>query len=249
MSPARDDARAPGSPAKRVMFAFARANIRDGDLLLWRGDYVVSKVFEWLTDSYYSHAAIAAHWGDELMLLQAEAVGIQAVPLHVTVAKYPGRVDWYPLRSEIRRTIDLAPVLHEAKRCLGWEFGYLEVLRAIGYRVLGIHNPYDAKHPHAMFCSEYVSTCFRKAGVVFKENTDDADTFPQDIANARTIVEFAGTIHADATMPEVAGVVPALPLGGPIASTKRGEHVAESPESVVHDPAGPAREGEDLPAE
>ena len=211
------------SPEKPVRFGEARARMETGDIVFCRGQYWISHVFERLTHSFYSHAAIAAYWDDKLMLLQAEAFGIQAVPLRATVAKYPGRVDWYRLQPEYRAKLNVDAMLKTAKKHLGDEFGYLQVARAIGYRVFGIGRPKDAKHPHAMFCSEYVSCCFRAGGVTFGDYPD-IDTFPETIALSPQVM-YLGTIHEDLATKDDA--VPVLPLGP-------AQRPAQPVESVPH---------------
>jgi hypothetical protein len=182
-----------------IPFATARRDMRTGDLLFWHGDYLISKLFERATGSYYSHAAIASRWDDRLILLQAEALGIQAVPLHITVAKYPGRVDWFRLTPEALALVDMEMVLHRAQHFLGLEFGYIEVARALAYRVFGIGDPHDPKHPRGMFCSEYVATAFEAAKFSFTDRPP-IETFPQDIVNSGKVMRI-GTIHPDGTMP------------------------------------------------
>jgi hypothetical protein len=113
-------------------------------------------------------------------------------------------------------------VLKTAKKYLGLEFGYVEVARALAYRVFGIGHPGDAKHPHGMFCSEYVSCCFRAGGVAFSDYPD-IDTFPETIAMSGK-VDYLGTIHQDGAKDDA---VPVLPL-------RRAERPAQPVEGVPH---------------
>jgi hypothetical protein len=182
-----------------IPFKTAHDNMQTGDLLFWHGDYLVSKIFERLTGSYYSHAAIAVRWEGELILLQAEALGIQAVPLHVTVAKYPGRVDWFRLTTDALALVDMKVMLHRAQHYLGLEFGYIEVARALAYRVFGIGDPHDGKHPRGMFCSEFVATAFESPKFSFT-GCPPIQTFPQDIVGSGKVMRI-GTIHPDPSMP------------------------------------------------
>src|SRR5262249_32022887 len=49
-------------PETSINAAEAERRIQDGDILLWRGNYSVSKAFELLTGSWYTHAAFVVHW-------------------------------------------------------------------------------------------------------------------------------------------------------------------------------------------
>jgi hypothetical protein len=190
-------------PHDRVIPAStARHDMIDGDILLWHGDYWVSKLFERVTGSRYSHAAIAARWDGELILMQAEALGIQAVPLMAAVKRYPGLVDWYRLSPKGFGTLSqpngVELVLRCARRYLGLRYGYLEVFRSLVYRLalrrLGFPALHDPKHPHAMFCSEYVATAFKAGGIAFAD--DSIDTMPDDIVGSDLVMKI-GHIKAD----------------------------------------------------
>jgi hypothetical protein len=183
-----------------IPFKTAHDNMRTGDLLFWHGDYLISRLFERATGSYYSHAAIAAWCKGHLILLQAEALGIEAVPLHVTVAKYPGRVDWFRLTVDALGLVDMDAVLRRAQKYLGMRYGYFEVAKALAARVFGFGDPRDPKHPHAMFCSEYVATAFDSPKFRFTSRPA-IQTFPQDIVGSGNVMRV-GTIHPDPSMPK-----------------------------------------------
>jgi hypothetical protein len=180
----------------------ARRDMKNGDILLWHGDYWVSKMFERVTGSRYSHAAIASRWDGELILMQAEALGIQAVPLMAAVKRYPGLVDWYRLSPKGFGTLTqpggMDLVVRSARQYLGLKYGYVEVFRSLVYRLalrrLGFPAPHDPKHPHAMFCSEYVATAFKAGGIVFAD--DSIDTMPDDIVGSDLVMKI-GHIKAD----------------------------------------------------
>jgi hypothetical protein len=181
---------------RSLTLSAARNDFADGDLLLWRGQYLVSKFFERWTNGRYSHAALVANWDDTQMVLQAEAPYIQAVPLRRTVRKYPGSVYWYKLAPEYESGIDVEKVLHEARRYLGRSFGYLDIFRDMMHRRFHWPLPHDPKKPKAMFCSEYVSHCFRTGGMPIVPDREDMDTLPSDIAESKNLV-FQATLKPD----------------------------------------------------
>jgi hypothetical protein len=190
-----------GREERRGDYSHVRPQIQDGDVLLWRGNYATSIVFRFLTRSPYTHAAIAARWGDRLMILQAELVGIQAVPLSATVKRYNGLVDWYRIKDEYRSAVD--KVLAKATGDLGRAFGIVAVIRStwkrflratgIVHRRLGLSLNPKSPRARAMFCSQYVSSCFRAGGLQLTSRPD-IDTLPGDIKDS-DVLEFQVTIH------------------------------------------------------
>jgi hypothetical protein len=187
-----------------------RPHIQDGDVLLWRGHYAISTVFRLATGSWYTHAAIAVWWGDRLMILQAEPVGLQAVPLSSTVKRYDGLVDWYKIKDEYRDPVKVGRVLAEAKKDLGLPFGTLAALRSswnrflqisgIVHRRLGFPLFRSPRNRRAMFCAQYVSRCFRAGGLHLTSHPD-IDTLPGDVAHS-DLLEFQTRIHDDPHKPK-----------------------------------------------
>jgi hypothetical protein len=198
MADAPSTSGAPGTPIKMISLTEARTRMEDCDIILCRGVYGVSKMFEKLTKRAYSHAAVVAKWGDHWMLCQAEAGGVQAVPLHITVNKYNGAVYWYKLTPEARQKMNQARILREIKHDLGVPFGIWPVLRDLAYRYmgfkyLGMKAPTDTKEPGSMFCSQYVAHCFRTGGLPLCDHLD-INTLPADIQSSK-YVQYVATIH------------------------------------------------------
>lgn len=180
--------------------------VQDGDLFFFRGRFQVSKLFVWLTHSYYSHVAVVAWWGDRLMILQAEGPGVQAVPLSVAVAEYPGRADWYRLRHESIPDAGrkLPQVLGHARADLGLKFGLGDALRSLfrWLKKVPFRNP---KSPKALFCAEYVERSFRLGGVPLPRTANgevpaDILCWPQDLAIS-PLVAYQATIRHDPRVP------------------------------------------------
>lgn len=187
--------RAPAPPGETIVrYSEIRKSIRDGDILLFRGNYLISKLFRKVDKSYYSHAALVAWWDDRLMVLQAEGAGIQAVPMSVAVDIYPGKVDWYKLRHEDFSDPQekLAHVLTEAKSDLGLAYGYVDLLRNI-WRWITKVKLRDPMKPHAMFCSEYVERSYRVGGMPLTDRPD-VTTMPKHIAASKHL-DYQQTIH------------------------------------------------------
>src|SRR5262245_66124760 len=70
------------------------ADIRDGDLLLFRGRGVIARLIGVAGRSEYSHAARAVWWGYDLFCCEVrELRGGRAVTLESQVRKFPGLID------------------------------------------------------------------------------------------------------------------------------------------------------------
>ena len=191
------------------------------DLILCRGSYGVSKLFEKLTKRAYSHAAVVARWGDMWMLCQAEAGGVQAVPLNTTVAKYNGAVYWFKLTPEARQRLNIERTVQEVKRDLGVAYGYWPVLRDLAYRYLGfkylgMKKPEDSTEPGSMYCSQYVAHCFRAGGLPLCDHTD-INTLPADIESS-PYVQYVATIHQAPNEEATSAVIAAKSQGASASS-------------------------------
>lgn len=190
-----DDGLTDVPPEKLLQYGDIRGNIQDGDVFLFRGTVLLSRMIEKYSHGSYSHCAIAAGWGDRKMLLQAELTGgVQAVPISVAVGTYKGRVDWYGLRPEARKKVDLAALLAEAKADLGLSYATSDLLRVAAHNIFRAVLPADSVDPQALFCSQYVARCFRKGGLAFDDS--DVGTSPSEIA-ASEALEFRGVILHD----------------------------------------------------
>lgn len=198
-----------------------RDQIQDGDLFFFRGNFRSSRLFTWLTKGYYSHSTIVCWWGDRLMILQAEGVGLQAIPLSVAVQEYPGRADWYRLQREAAPHVGekVPGVLAEARADLGLKFGTLDLFRSL-FRWVGKVKFRNPMSPRGLFCAEYVERCFRVAGLPLRVDADgrhvppDILCFPQDLAESPLVRYQATVLHN----PAVAGArtvddVPVPPPG------------------------------------
>ncbi|HEX4446064.1 MAG TPA: hypothetical protein VH044_04985 [Polyangiaceae bacterium] len=181
---------------QQLQYGDIRGRVEDGDILLFRGTIFLSRVIERVSHGAYSHCAIAAAWGERKMILQAEIMGgVQVVPLSVAVGTYRGRVDWYKVRPEVRAKLNMGVLLAEARADLGLTYATSDLLRVAAHSLFGAGLPSDCDNPHALFCSQYVERCFRKAGVALSTDSD-VGTSPSRIANSQALV-YQGMIAHD----------------------------------------------------
>ena len=103
-----------------------RHELRTGDLLLFRGNRLISGWIEELSDSPYSHCAILARWGERIIAFQADLRGVEILPASTMVCKYQGKVDWWSLKSEWRGAdgLDERLLLDTALTLLGIKYAY-----------------------------------------------------------------------------------------------------------------------------
>ena len=154
------------TPPRQLEYGDIRDRVEDGDIILFRGTILFSRVIETVSHGAYSHCAIAANWAERKMLLQAELMGgVQAVPLSVAAGTYNGRVDWYKIAPQWRAKLNIPALLTEARADLGLTYATSELLRVAAHELFGSKLPADCDNPHALFCSQYVARCFRKAGL------------------------------------------------------------------------------------
>jgi hypothetical protein len=155
-----------GFSEQRVLVDYAgiRREIRDGDILLFRGKSWLSRIICRVTGSPYSHAAIVAWWNDRLMVLEAVGKGIVASRMSVVVSQYPGKVELWTTDQDLART----EVIRAAQRLLGKRYSPYKLIRNLERLVFGRprHDEADPEAPpDDFFCSEFVSRVWRAGGV------------------------------------------------------------------------------------
>jgi len=108
------------------------ATIRDGDLLLFRGRCVLSRLIGIAGRSEYTHAARAVWWGDLLFCCEVrELKGGRAVTLESQVRKYPGQIDVFGTNPGLRwREYDRGGAVRYLRQLAGCDYGYFNVLKA-----------------------------------------------------------------------------------------------------------------------
>jgi hypothetical protein len=180
------------APDDTLFYHDVRAAMEDGDVLLFRGSVLTSRIIQSVSSGVYSHSGIAVWWGDRLMLCQAVEDGVQAVPMRVGLTGYEGAADWYKLRPDTRAAIDLAAFVLEAKRDLGLPYSHTSLVEEGAHVLFGTSMPDEGEFPTGFLCSQYVAHCYRKAGLPLCDKAD-VDTSPTDIA-VSPVLELMGTI-------------------------------------------------------
>lgn len=167
--------------------------IRDGDLLLFRGRGLLSRLIGVAGRSEYTHAARAVWWGDLLFCCEVrERKGGRAVTLESQVQKYPGMIDVFETNPSRRwDDYDRRGAVSYTRRLAGCDYGYLGVLKAALrhlplWRFLIRPDMNDQKRTsQPPFCSQACAMADRLGGGVDPvPHLADRVTEPADLARS-----------------------------------------------------------------
>lgn len=167
-----------------VEYPDVRAQIQDGDVLLFQGTHWFSRFIRWGSGSAYSHAGVALWWGPRLMVVQAVGKGVEAVPLSVAVDRYSGQVDWYQPLPEVRARLRPDLFVTAALDEVGKPYAVRGLVRLAWLVWNGrLRKRRDPKRAaRERFCSQLVSYCYRVAQADLVPGRADAHTSPADLA-------------------------------------------------------------------
>ncbi|HEX7844018.1 MAG TPA: hypothetical protein VF469_41370 [Kofleriaceae bacterium] len=181
-------------PRVLVHYAGIRREIRDGDILLFRGKSWLSRIICRVTGSPYSHAAIVAWWNERLMMLEAVGKGIVVSRMSVVVNTYSGKVELWTTDEDLGR----AEVILAAQRLLGKRYSPYKLIRNLERLVFGRprHEEADPEAPPGDFvCSEFVSRVWRAGGIDLVGDSPDMYTKPSDIARSPHLRKVGGVVR------------------------------------------------------
>lgn len=176
-------------------YADVRKEIRDGDVLCFRGAAALSKVIMKLSKGQFSHGALAFWWNDRLMVLQAElGPGVQAVPVSRAVGRYDGRVEWFTLRDEHRTAERIDTLRRAAQMHLGDPYSAVDLFLVGLHYAIGTPLPKVRRTEHEFVCSQYVAYCYAQAGLDLAPSKPDIGTTPEDLARS-PFLQHRGTLR------------------------------------------------------
>jgi hypothetical protein len=192
--------KAVGASAKPggLVYSEVRGEIRTGDIFLFQGQSAISRLIRWGSESPYSHAGFAAWWDGRLLVFQSAGRGAEVLPVSSAVDAYDGQVDWFALDEGQRARVDPNHLVTFAVTLLGRSYakrGLIQLMLRMAWgRFRGRPDPKDC--PDTVFCSQYVSYCYRSAGLDLVEGTDDGSTSPGDLARSPLLTR-RGVLHAN----------------------------------------------------
>jgi hypothetical protein len=180
------------TPAGQQWYDEARAGIRSGDVLMYRGHGPISRLIRLATGSPYSHAGIAARWNDRLMVMEAVGKGVVVTPLSANVTGYHGSVELFTAVPEISDEVR-ERMIRYAQEELGKEYGRWNAI-VLGLRLLlkrGIEARDRLRRDRRLFCSHYVAQVYNVGGHDLKRGVSDRFMSPGDIARSPVLRRVA----------------------------------------------------------
>ena len=177
-------------------YAETRKRIRSGDVLLYRPCNLLGRLIARLGRSEYSHAAMAAWWGERLMCLESlQGVGGRAALLSHQVHRWPGIIDVYGPIVHLDRAVVLEAMIGITGRRYGWwSLLRAAVLHLPVARLLVRPETDDAANGTLPFCSQAVAMAYRAAGLDLVPNLADRLTEPGDLARSADL-HYLCTLH------------------------------------------------------
>ena len=170
---------------KKIRYEDIRSQIKDGDVLMFKGRYFSSSIIRWLTGSFYSHAGIAVWWNRRLMVMEAVERGVGILPLSRKIGSYRGDVEWFCSKKEIPERDRLRMILF-AQEELGKSYArWREIL--FGWKILlrrNLSEKDELRRENKLYCSQYVARTYNAIGLDLKKNRDDRFMSPDDVANS-----------------------------------------------------------------
>ena len=176
-------------PANPITYRDSRPQILNGDVLLFEGKNLASRLIRWATRSRYSHAGIAVWWNDRLMVMEAVGKGVSISPLSRNVRHYHGHVHWYTAKHPIPENKRIAMVRF-AQEELGKEYAlWKAVLLGLSILFKSDADQRDAlRRENKLYCSWYFAQIYNSIGLDLKKGTSDRFMTPQDIARSPQLV-------------------------------------------------------------
>jgi hypothetical protein len=183
------------SASPSLEYADNRSSIRNGDVLMYRGRTMESRIIQWATHSRYSHAGLAVWWNNRLMVMEAVGKGVIVTPLSNNVSSYRGDVEWFTSVEEIPEDQRMVMV-DFAQQELGKEYALWRAV-LLGVRLLFKHDLRTRDHLRRegrLFCSHYVAETYNALGRDLKRGVSDRFMSPGDIASS-PLLKRIGTLR------------------------------------------------------
>jgi len=173
------------TPVATVEYEVRRLQIKNGDVLMYRGRSLESRLIRWATRSKYSHAGLAVWWNYRLMVMEAVGRGVIVTPLSKNVSSYRGYVEWFTSVEDIPDEQRLR-LVEFAQQELGKEYALWRAV-ILGLRLLFQHDVDKRdrlRREGRLFCSHFVAEAYNAVGRDLKKGVSDRFMSPGDIASS-----------------------------------------------------------------
>lgn len=191
---------APALPWRRApdqSYTDARAAIHDGDVLMYRGRSLVSRLIRFVTRSPYSHAGLAVWWNSRLMVMEAVGKGVVVTTLSANIRGYHGHLEWFAPLDPISPE-DQKRMIRVAQEELGKEYARWRAI-LLGLRVL-FHRDVETRdrlrRERTLFCSHYVAQVYNAIGRDLMRGVSDRFMSPADIARSPLLIRKTTLKHS-----------------------------------------------------
>lgn len=162
-----------------------RNQIQNGDVLMYRGRSLESRIIMFVTRSRYSHAGIAVWWNERLMVMEAIGKGVVVQSLSQSVYDFYGDVELFTSKEEIPPEQRLQMITF-AQQELGKEYAAWRAI-LLGLKILFQKNKErrdKLRRERRLFCSYYVAQTYNSIGRDLKKGVSDRFMTPGDIAES-----------------------------------------------------------------
>lgn len=161
-----------------------RKEIKNGDILMYKGKGTVSSIIKFLTHSQYSHAGVAVWWNERMMVMEAVGKGVILSPLSRNIEHFKGDVEWFQYKGGISKE-DRIKIIVRGQKELGKKYATWKVVW-FGIKIyLKLHLKKDnATKSDRLFCSEYVSAMYGAINLDLDMDKANRNTSPDDIVKS-----------------------------------------------------------------
>lgn len=179
----------------KIVYEKVRNNIRNGDVLLYKGKGILSYIIQKGTRSEYSHSGIAAWWNDRLMVMEVIRKGVVVTAISRNVSRYHGDIEWYTAKNNISKDQRVL-MIRFAQKKLGHEYNFLELftiaVKIIFNKIIKLKKFKDER----LICSQYVAEIYKAIGIEIKKNVVPSLITPADIAWSKEL-RFNGVLKTE----------------------------------------------------
>ncbi len=179
-------------------YAKARKRLKNGDVLLYKGQGPISWIIKKVTKSEYSHSGIVVWWNNRLMVMEARSKkGVIVSPLSRSICGYKGTVEWYTAKKRLTKK-ERQKMVEYAEIELGKKYNtslVLVDLIAKLFKITGLGTTDTLGESSKQFCSYYVAQIYNSIGLDLTPNKNDCFMSPDDIARSKAL-DKVGIIHS-----------------------------------------------------
>jgi len=164
-----------------------RPYIKDGDLILFRGRSLLSRIIQWSDKAHYNHIGVVINKFGALYIVDSNERGVQADRLSWRISKHRGG-DFAIIQS-ITTDMELRYELHRLlnKSDDKWiKYDYLNGFKELLNRAFKLKLRITKRDEHDI-CSDYVSEYAVGLKMVTEEFTKRPIQFPQDYMRYRDL--------------------------------------------------------------